>query len=61
MAKYNGTETEFNVSDNKREQFSEVSAIKFFEIEGAHTIIRAYSCKKKLIVKLVEKYINSYL
>ena len=61
LAKYNGTETEFNVSDNKKEQFSEVSAIKFFEIEGAHTIIRAYSCKKKLIVKLVEKYINSYL
>jgi len=61
LAKYNGSETEFNVSDDMREQFAEVSAIKFFGIEEAHNIIRGYSCKKKLIVKLVEKYINSYL
>ena len=61
LAKYTGDETLFSVSANNKEQFTEVSEIKFFTIDGAQTIIRDYSIKKKKIVKLVETYINKYL
>ena len=61
LAKYTGDTNLFRVDDVNREQFTEVSEIKFFEIEESVNIIREYSKKKKLIVSLVEKYINKYL
>jgi 8-oxo-dGTP pyrophosphatase MutT (NUDIX family) len=61
LAKYTGDETIFSVSDNNKEQFTEVSEIKFFEISEAISIIRDYSIKKKTIVNLVETYITKYL
>ena len=61
LAKYTGNEHVFTVSDINREQFTEVSEIRFYEIGAARDIIRDYSKKKKTIVKLVETYINKYL
>ena len=61
LAKYVGDEFEFTVSPEHKEQFSEVSSIKFFEIDDALETIRNYSEKKKGIVTLTEEYINTYL
>ena len=61
LAKYMGTDYEFCVSEDHREQYSEVSSINFFEVEQAYSIIRNYSIKKKKIVHLVNNYINKYL
>ena len=61
LAKYNGTEYDFSVSEDHKEQYSEVSSINFFEIEQAYNIIRDYSTKKKELVHLVNNYINKYL
>ena len=61
LAKYTGDENIFTVSDINREQFAEVSEIKFLDTDDAYNIIRNYSKKKRKIVKLVKIYINKYL
>ena len=61
LAKYIGQDNIFNISDNIKEQFTEVSAVDFFDINIAYELIRDYSCKKKEIVKLVKNYINKFL
>ncbi len=60
LAKYLGDQKTFSVS-NKKEQFIEVSDIRFFTSQGAIDAIRDYSLKKKAIINLAEKYINKYL
>lgn len=61
LAKYLGDDFEFTVSPDHKEQFSEVSSIKFLEIFDAREIIRNYSVKKKELVTLTGKYIKTYL
>ena len=60
LAKYLGNQKIFSVS-NKKEQFIEVSDIRFFNSKDAIDAIRDYSLKKKTIIKLAKNYINKYL
>ena len=60
LAKYTGESKIFEVS-SKQEQISEVSAIRFFSIVDATSIVRAYSKKKREVIKSVENYVNKYL
>ena len=61
LAKYTGNNYEFIVSNSNKQQFAEVSEIKFFEIKEACEIIRNYSKKKKEIVNHVKNYFNKNL
>lgn len=62
LAEYVGpTGLDLTISNTSREQYTEVSAICFFDIFEAIHNIRDYSKEKKKIVLSVSKYINKKL
>ena len=58
LAKYIGDDEEFKIDSTKKEQFSEISKIKFYNYEDSINLIRDYNLEKKEILKSVHDYLK---
>ena len=61
LAKCINTLDKFTISEDSREQYTEVSDIKFFSLEESINKIRPYSKIKKELIQNVENYLQNEL
>lgn len=59
LAKYISDDEELKIDSTKKEQFSEISKIKFYNYTDSINLIRNYNTEKKEILKNVHEYLKS--